>query len=93
MKNLGHYNHHDHHFPFFHRLHHHRHLHHHFHISLIIEVSACGVHGVVWPLGPITPLECPKFCIGSQWPNHIFHIHESCQRDAKSQIIAKEENR
>ena len=35
---------------------------------------------------------CPKFYIGSQFPNHIFHIHESCQMDAKSQIIAKEEN-
>ena len=20
---------------------------------------------------------CPIFCIGSQWPNHIFHFHES----------------
>ena len=35
---------------------------------------------------------CPKFCIGSHWPNHIFHIHESYQIDAKGQIIAKEEN-
>ena len=34
----------------------------------------------------------PKFCIGSQWPNHICHIHESCQIDVKGQIIAKEEN-
>ena len=24
--------------------------------------------------------------------NHIFHIHEICQRDAKSQIISKEKN-
>ena len=34
----------------------------------------------------------PKFFIGSPWPNHILHIHEICQRDAKIQIIAKEEN-
>ena len=25
---------------------------------------------------PTLVMSCPKFCIGSQCPNHIFHIHE-----------------
>ena len=41
---------------------------------------------------PQHPCNVPKIFIASQWPNHIFHIHESCQIDAKGQIIAKKEN-
>ena len=27
--------------------------------------------------GSMQGLSCPKFCIGSEWHNHIFHIHWS----------------